>query len=339
MGDTTLPCTGPKSSHARRSRLYLLAIMGVIAGVVLREPIAKLFREKSADPTPVRIQLPPDAKRVAAERAKPHMEWADAQSLKAVDDHLASLSDYLEEVKKRTPKFAEEVLGWGSKWRVVVDRLPRTRTDRHEIYLRERFAAHIFTSEQLSQSIEAVVKGYTSSVQSTEGLMLVKIKADIADLPQASLPQFASKESLERAFAVALENAAQKVQVDLRNDAMREVASIIAGQVLTMVAVRLGVSGGILAAGAGSSWVTLGIGLAVGFIVDWVVQQIWNWWADPVGDMSKMLNGKLDVIHKLIVDGDGTNPGLQGKLLELHEKRKQVRRQAVGDLIEGKVQP
>jgi hypothetical protein len=253
MGNTTIPYAGPKTPRSKRWVLYLLAAIGVIAGVLLREPIGELFREKPADPTPVKIQLPPDAKKIAAERAKPHMEWADAQSLKAVDDHLASLSAYFEEVKKRTPKFAEEVLGWGSKWRVVVDKMPFTRTDRHEIYLRERFAAHIFTSEQLSQSIEAVVKGYTSSVQSTEGLMLVKIKADIADLPQASLPQFASKESLERAFAVALENAAKKVQVDLRNDVIRQVASTIAGEVLTMVAVRLGVSGGILAAGAGSS--------------------------------------------------------------------------------------
>jgi len=339
MDNSTLPYAGPKTPRSKRWMLCLLASIGVVAGVLLREPIAERFRDKPAGLTPVNIQLSPDAKKIAAERAKPHMDWADAQSLKAVDDHLASLSAYFEEVKKRTPKFAEEVLGWGSKWRVVVDKMPFTRTDRHEKYLRERFEAHIFTSEQLSQSIEAVVKGYISSVQSTEGLMLVKIKADIADLPQASLPQFASKESLELASAEALENAATKVQVDLRNDATRQVASIIAGEVLSMVAVRLGVSGGILAAGAGSSWATLGIGLAVDIIVDWVVEKIWNWWADPVGDMSKMLNGKLDEMHKLIVDGDGTNPGLRGKLLELHEKRKQVRRQAVGDLIEGNVQP
>ncbi|MCC6239013.1 MAG: hypothetical protein IT448_01745 [Phycisphaerales bacterium] len=335
MGNPTLPYAGPKTPRSKHWKLYLMLTIGVIAGVLLREPIVEFFWAKPTNPAPAKIQLPKNAQQFV----EPSLKWADDQSLKAVDDHLASLSAYFEEIKKQTPAFAEEILGWRSKWYIGVDHLPFTRTDRHETYLRERFAAHIFTSEQLSQSIEAVVKHYIASVQSTEGRMLVDIKADIAGLPQASLPQFASKESLERAFATALENAAKKVQVDLRKDAIREIASAIAGDVLGMVALRLGLSAGILAAGAASSWVTLGVGLAVAIIVDYVVGKIWDWWADPVGDMSRMLNEKLDEIHKLIVDGDGTNPGLRGKLLELHEKRKQVRRQAIGDLIEGKVQP
>lgn len=317
-----------------RYKLWMLSVSVAfccfVAGFLLYEPIAELFREKSAPPPPVKIQLSLDAKKIAAERAKFHMEWADAQSLKAVDEHLAKLSAYFEEVKKRTPEFAMESLGWGSKWRFAVDRMPFTRTDRNEIYLQEKFAAHIFSQEQLTQSIEAVVNGYNSSVQSTEGLMLVRIKADIADLPQASLPRFASKESLERAFASALDDASKKVQVGLRNQIIQHVAA----EVLMRVAVRLGVSSGILGVGAGSSWATLGASIPAAIIVDWVVAKIWDWWADPVGDLSKMLDGKLDEIYKLIVDADGTNPGLRGELLELHENRKQLRQQAVGDLIE-----
>jgi len=52
-------------------------------------------------------------------------------------------------------------------------------------------------------------------------------------------------------------------------------ASDLALVVLEQVGVRLGVSGGILAAGAESSWATLGVGLAVGLVVDQVVGAVW----------------------------------------------------------------
>jgi len=42
---------------------------------------------------------------------------------------------------------------------------------------------------------------------------------------------------------------------------MRELIIVIAGEILTKVAVRLGVSAGVLGVGAGTSWATLGVGL------------------------------------------------------------------------------
>jgi hypothetical protein len=309
-----------------------------------------LFRQDAPDPPPVQIKLPSapttsaaaialEARRLAAERSKPHLDWADDESKRAIDEHLKSLGVFFTDVKTRSPQFAEDVLSLGSKARLVADKLPFTRTDRHANYLRDRFGARLFTPDQLAKSVELVVKSYTASVQSTESVMLVKIKADVADLPSGSLPQFATKESLERAFATAIEEAAGKAQVNLGSDAFQLVVSEIAGTVLVQVAVKLGVSAGILGTGAATSWATFGVSVVAGFVIDYVVSWVWDWWSDPEGDLAKMMNEKLDHIHRLIVDGDGTNPGLRARLVEVHQKRTLVRRQAVGELIEGKVQP
>ena len=339
MSNTTIPYAGPKTPRSKRWMLYLLAAIGVLAAVLLREPVVSLFRGKTPDPPPVQLKRPPEARREAVERAKPHLDWADAEAQRLVDEQLRSLDVFFGDVKKRTPRFAEDVLSWGSKWRLVADKLPYTRPDRHQEFLRERFGARLFTPDHLAQAVEFVVKSYVDSVLSTEGVMLVKIKADIQDLPQATLPQFATKDAMERAFQIAIEEAAQKAQVDLRSDVIRELASTIAGEVMAMVAVRLGVSAGILSAGAGTSWATLGVGMVVGLIVDQIVSWVWNWWTDPVGDLTKMMNEKLDHIHSLIVNGDGTKPGLRAKLLELHDRRKLVRWQALNNMIERTVQP
>jgi len=333
MSHTNGKTTGPGNQWM----LYVLAAIGVIVGIVIWQAVKYALREHSPAQTPVKIRLPAHT-REALSRAAPHMDWADARLRQAIDEHLAALNEYFQEIKKRTPAFADDVLGWGSKWRFVADRLPFTRSDRLDTYLRECFEARLFTPGQLTQAVEAVVRGYLASVQSTESAMLVRIRADIADLPAASLPAFANQAALQAAFAQALRDAAAGVQAETISAILREVASTVACEVLGQVATRLAVSAGILGTGAASAGATLGIGLAAGIVVDLIIGKIWDWLADPAGDLARTINARLDEIHKLLVDGDGRNPALRQHLLELHEKRRQLRRQAVMALIEGSVQ-
>lgn len=93
---------------------------------------------------------------------------------------------------------------------LVVDKLPKTRTARHQTFLRERFSTLLFTPEQLGQSVELAVKDYIDSLQGTENAMPVKIRADILGLPQGSLPQFATQEAMARAFQSAVEAAGRR---------------------------------------------------------------------------------------------------------------------------------
>jgi hypothetical protein len=322
----------------------------VAAGVLGRGAIVELFTSRSSTAAPaVVVQLPPIPPQVAAgasgrllrqqalQRAQAGLDWADAQTRSSADEHLRAIDRFFDEVKGRTPRFAEQILGWSSKWRLVSDKLPFTRTDRHARFLDKTFRDELFSPEQLTDAIDGVIRDYTDAVAGIENRMLVRIRADVGDLEPAALPPaFADETKLRAAFDEAMHAALDRTRADLRADVTREAVSLVAGEVLTMVAVRLGVSGGILAAGAGSSWATFGVGLVVAVIVDQIVTWVWEWWRDPQGDVTRTMNTKLDEIRRLIVEGDGAAaPGLRQRLDELATRRDTVRRAAMAEMIEG----
>jgi hypothetical protein len=328
----------------------LLALV-VATGVLGREAVVALLTSESSSSSsstrPVAVQLPPVPgplasgpsievlRQQALRRTQPGLDWADAETRRSAAEHLQAVDAFFSDVKSRTPRFAERILGWSSKWRLVSDKLPFTRADRHAQFLDKTFRDELFSPQQLTQTIDAVVRNYTDSVAGVENRMLVRVRADVGDLEPAVLPAFADETKLRVAFDDAMRVALDRTHADLRADLTREAVSLVAGEVLTMVAVRLGVSGGILAAGAGTSWATFGVGLVVAVIVDQIVSWVWDWWRDPQGDVSRKMNDKLDEIRKLIVEGDGNSPGLRQRLDELAAKRDKLRRAAMADMIEG----
>jgi hypothetical protein len=69
--------------------------------------------------------------------------------------------------------------------------------------------------------------------------------------------------------------------------------------------VRLGVSGGLLAAGAGSSWATFGIGLVAAIVIDigidWGMKLAGH---DPAGEVASKVEGVLQKVKELLLDGE-----------------------------------
>jgi hypothetical protein len=106
-----------------------------------------------------------------------------------------------------------------------------------------------------------------------------------------------------------------------------DIGSLIAGEVLTVIAIRLGISAGILGAGAGSSWATFGIGLAVAVIIDWIVSKIWDWYADPKGELAKKIDEELDTLRDMIIDE------LRQQLLDYSGARSALREKAIRELL------
>lgn len=274
---------------------------------------------------------PREIRAEASARAERSLAWADAESQAALE--LAPLEAFFSDVKSHTPQFADAVLGFGSKWRFVADKMPFTRGDRHAEFLRTAFGEHLFTPDDLSRVIEQIVRNYADSLSAIENQMLVKLRADLSDLPPAALPQFADQATLSAAYQEALARTLDHIGADLKADVSQELVSLVAGEVLTQAAVRLGVSAGILGVGAGTSWATLGAGLVVGLIVDQLVSWIWDWWADPSGSLAAELNAKLDQLHALIVNGDGASPGLKAALADFARRRGELRRAAILEML------
>jgi hypothetical protein len=340
----------PSRPGRRWWAVYVIGGVAAAVAVIARGPIVSLFETPDAA-APAVLKLPAtkpaasppvqagpsieEIRQLAAQRAGPVLDQADRESQAAVAEHLRAVDDFFAQAKRGTPGFAKAVLGWGSKWRLVADKLPFTRTDRHAEFLRKAFHDRLFTPEALTKVMEQTVKGYGDSVGGIENRMLVRLRSDVGDLPPAMFPAFGDDAQLRAAFDRALAQATERVGADLKADVGRETMSLVAGEVMTMVAVRLGVSAGILSAGAGSSWATFGIGAVVGLVVDQAVTWVWNWWRDPVGDLSTKMNAKLDEIRTLIVEGDGRGaPGLRARLEVVSRDRAKVRRAAILKLIQ-----
>ncbi len=289
-----------------------------------------------ADPALVRRQ--------AQERLQKHLHWAEQECRGRIKDSEARIDAFFIEAERGVPGFAEMALGWSSKWRLVVDYVPFTRHDRHQVFLREQFGERIFTAEQLAEAIERAAEDYLAAINDVENQMLVRMRADVADLPQYALPEFTSDELLQREFARALAEVRAEVARDLAGnvgclvtaEVAAQIAMRIAERVLTSAAFRLGVSGGILTVGAQAGWATLGVGLVVGIIVDWIVGKVWDWYADPQGQLMESLNSNLGCLRAAIRDGDKKHPGLRQTLSGVAQQRDSLRRAALLKILEDK---
>lgn len=315
-----------------RQKLLMIGLCAVALGVVAEPPVRELWREAPPAQSTVRVREQPPAPR-PEEIARPHLKWAEEESAKVLDHHLDGLLRFFAESKKHTPQFAREALDWESKYNLVFDAVPFSKGGRHQQYIRSRFEHHIFAPAAVEQAVQQVVSGYLRELRSIEGKMLVRVRADLSDFPSEYPIGTLDEQRLGKAYQQAITTAISAAKSDAAAGASLEVVSIIVGEVLTQAAVELGVSAGILGAGAALSWETFGIGLVVGIIVDVAVSWVWDWYADPKGELTARINSRLDDIQRLIMEGSPQTQGLRGRLQELARERAQLRETAILNLL------
>lgn len=322
-----------------------LGFLTVAAGIVASRYWTNLEKSARQGPGPdlrAMIKLPDaprkpsleELRRQAVAKAAPHLDWADRECERLVAEHLIALEQYFADAKKGTPQFAETALGWGSKWRFVADRLPFTRSDRHEEYLRTAFCEHLFTPEDLDAQIRRLVKNYLDSVRSVEDQTLIRIRQDVADLSPGLLVGEMDQAGLRAVFAEAMKKAAEHTGSSLGEDVAQQVVGLVVGEVLTQAAVRLGVSAGVLGTGAASSWATAGVGLVIGIIVDQIISWVWDRLADPSGHLAREMDTKIAHLHNAIVDGTTAAPGLKQRLEQFARERAEVRRATILEVVQ-----
>jgi hypothetical protein len=330
---TLAPESTPPTWRGTPGRWALLAAVVALAGVLAVGALANFRRgavalaQLSTHGSP---PSPEDLRRQARERAGPHLDRTDAECRLALDEQLRELDSFFAAAHRRIPHFAEQVLGWGSTWRLVQDRLPGARGHQHPMFVRRAFHETLFSPEQLEGRARQAVEGYLEAVRDIEGVLLVQLRQDLAELPTtlplARLDQEAVRTLYERAVAAAAERAG----VGLHHDATRDLVSLVVGEALAQTAVRLGVSAGLAGTGAAVSPATLGAGLVVGLLVD----QIFRWAWDAGRDLIRALEGRLDELRRVVVEGTAGAPGLRRRLKHLDRARATARRQAILDLID-----
>lgn len=272
---------------------------------------------------------PTPKKSVPLELVSPHLSNADARINEAVLNHFLPVRALLNRGRSNTDKFAKLALGWSSKWRIATDAIPFTKGGSNERYLKEQFELHVLNSEELQRAIEQCVNEFIAEVHSIESKMLVDLQADVQGFSREHQLANLDAKEIQSMFDQAISNAMQMASSDLQSNISSQLVSIVVGEVLTQVAIRLGVSAGILGTGAASSWATLGIGLVVGIVIDQIVMTIWNSWSDPEGKLVESLNQQLDLMQRIICDGDQDTKGLAQHFAEIANSRSSLRRKAV----------
>ncbi len=308
-----------------RRLLTLLGFVGVITGVIVGRPLITSLLRPATPPT--KVAPAPQT------LAKPHLDSAKSKTENVIEGRLVPVRTFFDDAKKNTRQFAEVALGWGSKWRLIADHVPFTKGGRHETYIREQFEQTVFSAKQLEEIVSAAVSEYLSEIRSIENQMLVSLRADISGFPDAYPIAQLDESQLRAKFDDAIQKAIAATGSQVQADLGTQLVSIIGGEVLTQVAVRLGISAGILGTGAASGWPTLGIGVVVGIIVDQIVSWVWDWYADPTGNLASNLDAKLDEMRTLICDGNTKGEGLRQRFQTLAAERAAIRETAILDLL------
>lgn len=258
-------------------------------------------------------------------RVRPHIEKADAESLTGIDPSLRGLEAFFDEAKGHADDFADDVLGFYSKYKLI--------RGQHERYLRDKFSEHFFAPDELKQAMTSAVESYVAELEAIDNRMLVDIRLDVADIPAAQPLARMPVPELQSRFRKICAKIEGITGADLAVDVGKAIADVIVTSVVALVVARLGTSATVLGVGAASGAWSLGIGLVISVIVDQIIGAVWNWTYDPHGKLMKMMKNKLEEIRSTVFDGDAGQPGLREELRRYAEKRALVRREAVLQLF------
>lgn len=354
----------PYATSQRTSRRNVLISLGVLTGLALVLLLRIVFTQHGTPSAPAtspttqqpsaealaQLQVRVERQQRWQARVHPRLEVADEACAESIDKAVHVLTDFVAERKKGARPFAESILTFRSKWSLVVSHLPSWLggdANSHRALLEKEFGDRVFTSDQMRQAVEAAVGTYLNHVQAIENQLLVDIRADLADLPLDAIPAGSSQEVFAKHFDRLVAEITPQVAGALGADVIREIGAWVGGElaariairVLSSVATRLGVSAGILGAGASTSWATFGLSVLAAIVVDQAVGWIINWATDPVGKLEERVSQMLDEVCNLIVEGegegDGTLRGLRAELRVLDHARARVRSEALRKLVLG----
>ena len=323
-----------KFNVTQKTSVHLLAALGVAIGIVL----AIICRYSIGDnPLPAAPVMAPAAGEAApmppsvAEIVERHFEWAQEQETAGLAPRLVSVQDFFAEARQGTRAFAEDALGFDSKWKYVSDYL--AGGDEHRKFLEERFAARIFAAEDLEKVVHYSVASYMNHLDNVDSALLVNLQADLEGIPTGAYSESISPAAIENLLNTALQQAVQAVEADFPGMVGREIVSYVAGEVITHASLQLATSAGILGAGATSGTVSLGAGIVVGMIVDQIVSWAYDELYDPAGELSRKLDFTLLQLEELILGGNSDYAGLYICLHNYAMQRGQARNAAITSVV------
>jgi hypothetical protein len=249
-------------------------------------------------------------------KIKPRLAVANRASEDELERAIDSINEFFGERKQGTKAFAASVLSLKGKWQFIRSHLPYAEANQHLKFLEAKFGEHVFKPDELKAAVESSVAQYVKSVQGIENQLLVNCRQDISDsdpLSQKVIPQIGSQKAFQAEFQRLLGVVGTDVSHDLNYTIGREVVVFVGWDIATTIFTRVGaavatelsVDSTLIAAGASSSWATFGVGLValivVDIAVDWLEKLTGH---DPAAAIALKVDGTLDRVRTLLIDGD-----------------------------------
>ncbi len=273
---------------------------------------------------------------------------ADTKSEQAIDARLKPLNDLFARGRKGSKAFAEDALSWNGKWQFVKGLV--SGSESHRAYLSDSFGRHVFTPDELRDAMEAVVRAYLDDLESVEGEMLVQLRADLADpdRPTELLPaHLRGDEEFRREYRTLAGKVVDELRLDVGVTVGREIGMLVASDVAAAAALQaaraaaaeMGVGAGILGTGAASTVATLGVGMVVAIILDYLLDEVFRMVGyDPAAKIEALVGESLDKMQAALMRDPGffsteKKGALRQRLEELHEARSKMRRGTVVRLL------
>jgi Ca2+/Na+ antiporter len=277
-----------------------------------------------------------------------HLGEADTKSKAAIDARLKPLTELFAKARKGAKPFAEEALSWSGKWALLKGLADDGAS--HRLFLSEAFARHVFSSEELRAAMESAVRAYLDDVEGYESEMLVRLRADLANLaPEGeTMPVMLNGDKeFRREYQKMSDRVVRELHAELGVTVGREIGMLVLTEIATQAALQaakaaaaeMGVSAALLGSGAVSMATTLGVGLVISIILDALIDAIFKELGyDPAAKIEAIVCESIDKLEAALIRDPGfmlweEKGSLRQQMEKLHEARSKLRRETINRLL------
>ena len=197
------------------------------------------------------------------------MKRADA----SVGRRLSEFATFVDSSKAGVKPFSEDIASLGGSVSAIRCKLPGASDECFQEYVVKKFGEHIFTPEAFGAALKRSIAGGSQDIEKIENELAISLKKELAGKTVLSDERLL----VGAEFKHAETTTKQASDKDLAKSAAGLVATELVTYAGTQGLVRLGVSSGVLAAGAANSWWTFGGSLALGV----ALSELWTYVTQP----------------------------------------------------------
>ena len=194
------------------------------------------------------------------------------QGILSIDAEAKSIRQWVLSGKNGTAKAADELSGWGAKWKYIY-----------------------YSKEEFHDYVESVVSNNTHSLKQYNQRMKEGVEGCMWDIHNIEIA-LADKLSKEYSLSEAQTKGINSKIVSNTPNVAPNVVAVLAGDIISLVIAgvteKLCVTSVIVGTGTVASWATLGASIVVGIIVDAII----GWFIDSEGSIKDKIDESIDTM-------------------------------------------